>query len=129
MGYEVPDRHQPPQPGRTPRFFVARHHIGLAYGWVVVDEYGRRIRTGIGPDGLAAGESFLRREDAERRCAEMRRADDAKHKRGVRACLCCGVAFKSEGVHNRLCKVCCKKGGGDAPSPVSFADIHRARRV
>ncbi|MEQ9518479.1 MAG: hypothetical protein RLN89_03460 [Parvibaculum sp.] len=33
-----------------------------------------------------------------------------KTRRQRRACMCCGQSFKSEGIHNRLCKTCTVKG-------------------
>lgn len=33
-----------------------------------------------------------------------------KARRMRRPCMCCGTSFKSEGIHNRLCKTCKTKG-------------------
>lgn len=34
-----------------------------------------------------------------------------KHRQRRRPCLCCGEAFVSEGIHNRLCAPCKARGG------------------
>ena len=50
--------------------------------------------------------------EAEDRRDALRKTADKKAKKGKRPCLCCGRAFDSDGIHNRLCQPC--KGRGYA---------------
>lgn len=48
----------------------------------------------------------LTEADARRICREHQSEADRKAKRGPRPCMCCGTAFVSEGIHNRMCGRC-----------------------
>lgn len=80
--------------------FKARY-AGHGKGWVVVNGDGRQVD---GPFGTEAEAAF--------RARAMKAALDARAKRGPRPCICCGVTFDSEGIHNRMCNRC--RGRGDA---------------
>jgi uncharacterized paraquat-inducible protein A len=64
-------------------------------GWSVLDA-----------DGVRVSKRLQLREYAN----DLRRQMDADltqiGQKGVRACMCCQTAFKSEGPHNRLCDTC-----------------------
>ena len=74
----------------------------IAGGYAIFDRSGARI-----------GEPFRFRGEAERRRDELQGEADRKAKRGPRSCLCCGVTFASEGIHNRLCPRCRARSEGD----------------
>ena len=80
--------HNLPAPSNRHRV-VYRH--GQAY---VLDPGGVRV-WGPGARSLA-----------ERKCETLNAEADTSRKRGERPCLCCGEAFLSEGIHNRMCNRC-----------------------
>ena len=64
-------------------------------GFVVVD-----------PNGKNASSFYTQEAPALTTRDGAQKAWDAKHKRQNRPCMCCGKAFASEGIHNRLCGSC-----------------------
>jgi hypothetical protein len=50
-------------------------------------------------------------------------------KRGLRACLCCGLGFESEGIHNRMCGRCRLRASQDQDAPFSFGAVHGRKRA
>jgi len=83
----------------------------------------------IDPDGQRVGQPTSL-EGAEARAERLQAADDARAKRGLRPCLCCGTPFESEGIHNRMCDPC---RGLDDPMPMasyqgSSSDGRKSRR-
>lgn len=61
------------------------------------------------PAGMSAPPKFGLRIEAERwllaNLGELKRLQQRKS----RKCMCCGAAFDSEGIHNRLCANCRKR--------------------
>lgn len=59
----------------------------------------------IDPQGAVCSKPTSK--DGAERLRDARQAEaDEKKKVGLRACLCCGREFKSEGIHNRMCQPC-----------------------
>jgi hypothetical protein len=90
-------------------------HYSTARRYVVVDPKGQEVR---GP--------YRDKNKALMARDRLRREADAKVKRMHRPCLCCGHAFQSEGIHNRLCDDC--RHRDVAPDPLKVA-ANRARRA
>ncbi len=79
---------------------------GLENVWYVRHESGRR-----------ASEIFDTRREAQDDCDRLEKeAHEQTHK--PRKCMCCGMRFVSEGIHNRLCVDCRRR-----PSMGSF-ELH-----
>ena len=75
------------------------------------------------PERAIAAGPFTDRSRAQMDCERRQRDEDVKHKRGVRACMCCRQSFESEGPHNRLCGTC--RGLGHDTSPYHFINPRR----
>ena len=100
----------PGRPGRPRRGLGARFTVKVMWG-------GFEVR---GPDGRRAEGPFAQEGEAQARAAALQAAEEARRGRRVRACLCCGGAFYSEGCHNRLCPAC-RRGGDGLPASFQFA--------
>ena len=89
-------------------------------GYAVVDPYGH-VRGGY----HATWDAAATQRD------HLQRAADVAAKRGPRACMCCGVQFASEGIHNRLCNPCRGLGDGGPMALAAHATgkIRRAARA
>ena len=62
----------------------------------------------IGAEGQRLGMGYLLRADAEAGVESLLRPA----KRSFRACMSCRRPFESEGIHNRLCGQCKRRGTG-----------------
>lgn len=84
------DHHNMPAPGQNYMVFRIPRR-----GYVVLDP-SRRV---VGDFGSSRGM-------AETRCGHLNAELARQEKRGPRPCMCCGMTFVSEGIHNRLCNRC-----------------------
>lgn len=82
---------------------------GAGAGWRVVDRMGQPVGDAW-PSRRAATTAAVARNAAAAR---------AKGKK-ERPCVCCGQTFLSEGIHNRLCNSCRKRGSAEA-MPVGYS--------
>jgi hypothetical protein len=84
----------------------------------------RRWGTGYAVfDGRRRVSGPTRRADAEAARDRLEREATSR----VRACLCCGAPFVSEGPHNRLCTACRSLDPG--PVAMAFARPRRRREA
>lgn len=71
------------------------------------------------PDGNPVGEIMAEEGQAIGYAKGMQTRADRAAKRVTRACLCCGTAFASEGIHNRMCLICRGRSDSDlAPAQI-----------
>jgi len=86
---------------RRPKYTVL--HVAGA-GFIVLNPEGVKCSAPVDSKHVAQAERDRLQAEADRRA-----------KRGMRACMCCGQVFDSEGIHNRLCKTCQGRGGAYSP--------------
>lgn len=68
-------------------------------GWQLVDPDGRPSTT------------YYQKERALVALDAAQARTDARQRRMARPCMCCGITFQSDGIHNRLCARCRNQGG------------------
>lgn len=96
--------------------FRAEHLPGR--GYYVADPDGRRV-SGV----------YTTRERAEGEAETKQAQADAAKKRRNRPCMCCGQAFASAGIHNRMCNPCRHRASNDEATPFNFGTIHGRKRA
>ena len=99
-------------------------HIGSKRGYHVAPVGSGRyeVRDPAGQPVGAPTTKDLAADRAERLQAEA----DARARRGIRPCLCCGHSFVSEGIHNRLCGSC--RGRNDTLAAYGYAGAGDGRK-
>lgn len=86
---------------RRPKYSVL--HVAGA-GWIVLD-----------PEGVKCGGPVMHKVSAQARRDTLQAEADRRAKRVARPCMCCRQVFDSEGIHNRLCPSCQRRGQEGSP--------------
>lgn len=76
----------------------------------------------------ALSPTFFTREDGENWLRKVLEKVPKAKRPQVRACLCCGSGFESDGFHNRMCNRCRLNASQATDAPFSFGAIHGRKR-
>lgn len=83
----------------------------------------------VGPDGRTVERAFASQGSAATFAGVANRQDRAAARKKDRPCLCCRAMFASEGIHNRLCPDCSRRGSAEAmPANFSFGSASGRRK-
>lgn len=69
---------------------------GSGQGWIITDASGQRVNDKV----------YHCRHIADTRAHNLENTARFAAINRIRSCLCCGVSFKSQGPHNRMCNPC-----------------------